>query len=287
MNEAPVRNAKVQEIADLIASGTASTAIRRAIVTLDQDFLNLPSETDLDLMTRAGLGFLDPSGHRHGLLYLSRALDPALQHNRQQALELALQEVESDRGVVHAYIKNKGQGALFTSFLASPCRALLDKGRISASLQQVINTNSADMAVALNNVVKDHVNKLQGMHAYFSRGEEIATLTGSPDAAHVVLQAFMNALPEEGVSKGFDAILRRLTDTKLLTDDLITRILAARGKYGSDFMDRCIISCYPRTDVPMSQAFATGDRVAISCFKQNLFVQMSAPNWVEELTAEA
>jgi len=287
---APVGRAMTHSIAGLTSmNGGSSTslAIRRTIATLDQEFLNLPSESDLETMTRAGLSFCDASGGQHGLIYLAKVLDPALQHNRQTALASAMRDVEDARAVVHAYIRDKGQGDLLDVFLTSPCRSLLDKRRINTSLQRVIETNSADMATALENVTKDHIGKLSGIQAYFNRGEEIAALTGSTAAAHHVLQAFMSALPEEGSTKGFEATLKRLSDTKKLTGDLIARIMESRGKYGGDFMDRCIISCYPQTDVTMAQAFATGDRVAISRFARNLFVQMSAPNWVEKLTAEA
>lgn len=291
LNGAPVGRAMTHSIAGLTSmngGSSAPLAIRRAIATLDQEFLNLPSESDLETMTRAGLAFRDASGGQYGLIYLAKVLAPALHHNRQAALASALREVEDARSSVHAYIKGKGQGDLLNSFLASPCRVLLDKGRINASLQQVIDTRSADMATSLGNVVKDHVKKLQDIQRYFMRGEEIAALTGSSQAGHVVLRAFMEALPEDGVTKGFDAALRRHSDTAEIVETLIVRINSSREKYGEDFMERCIISSYPNTDVTvtMAQAFATGDRVAISCFKQNLFVSMSAPSWVEKLTVE-
>jgi hypothetical protein len=286
LHNTPVSNVSSLDIAratTLAGKNTAQFALSRITNLLDQDFLNTPDDTDLAAITKAGFSYSDATGIYQSFMHLPDVLAPAKQRNVKRALRTAMETLEPYRAGVLQYLKENCSNDIAKAFLASPAIRLVSKRELYSDLNEVVHGLSAQKNLDLNALVRSRIRVLTELREYLLHGFSLAALTGSQLASDTLISNFITALPDELPCAGLTSTLARLRASEAKTTHLIERILSSRVKYGGDFMDRCIITCYPDSEVTMAEAFATSNKEAIARFDRNLFVSMTAPWWVGKL----
>lgn len=290
LHNTPVSDASSLDIAratTLAGNNTAQSALSRITNLLDQDFLNTPEDADLAALSKAGFSYSDATGIDQSFMHLPDVLGPAKLRNIENALRSAMERLEPHRAGVLQYLKENGSNDIAKAFLASPAIGLVSKQGLYSDLNEVVHGPSAQKNLELNALVRSRIQVLTELREYLQHGFSLAALTGSQLASDTLMLNFITALPDELPSAGLTSTLARLRASEAKTTHLIERILSSRVKYGGDFMDRCIITCYPDSEVTMAEAFATSNQEAIARFDRNLFISMTAPWWVEKLESVA
>lgn len=290
LNNTPVSEASSLDIAratTLAGKDTAQEAITRITTLLDQDFLNAPDDADLVTLTKAGFSYSDATGIYHSFVHLPDVLGPAKLHNIESALRTAMERLEPHRTGVLQYLKENCSNDIAKAFLASPAIGLVSKQALHRDLNEVVHGTSSQKNLDLNALVRSRIRVLTELREYLQHGFSLAALIGSKSASDTLMMNFITALPDDLRRAGLTSTLARLRASETKTTHLIERTLGSRIKYGADFMDRCIITCYPDSEVTMAEAFATSNQEAIARFDRNLFISMTAPWWVEKIESAA